>query len=182
MQPKDPFADIANLASGLNINFNPTSLGGKSTGHTPVGNSPFTTQFSSPTHNTASNNIRVPPTQTSTTASSTTSPNHTKSPNNASAFGGPAFASAQGASAQQTNTSARPDYSRTHFEPPKSTSNAQQSKSSDIFADILGEQGYKFTSKTQHGPRSINEMRKEDLIKDMDPKKVKIMEWVSCLK
>lgn len=54
-----------------------------------------------------------------------------------------------------------------------------QTKSGDIFGDLLGQQGYKFGSKLNQGPRSINEMRKEDIIKDMDPDKVKIMEWVS---
>ncbi|XP_037805277.1 cyclin-G-associated kinase isoform X1 [Lucilia sericata] len=186
-QPKDPFADIANLASGLNINFTPNStLGGKSAGHTPVGSSPFNTQFSSPTHNqTATNNMRVPTAPTHT--SNTTSPNHMKSPNNASSNFGMSFTATQNstpfsgnATTGSTTTQNRPDYSRSHFEPtkPASFSNTQQQgKSSDIFADILGEQGYKFTSKGNQGPRSINEMRKEDLIKDMDPKRVKIMEW-----
>lgn len=173
MQPKDPFADIANLASGLNINFTPQNLGGKSAGHTPVGTSPFATQFSSPTHNhTTTNNIRMPPPPQ---ASNTASPNHMKSPNNSASYGMPPSSS---------STTSRPDYSRLHFEPPKSSTSTtqQQSKNSDIFADILGEQGYKFTSKANQGPRSINEMRKEDLIKDMDPKKVMIMEWVCLFK
>ncbi|KAM7363540.1 cyclin-G-associated kinase [Cochliomyia hominivorax] len=180
-QSKDPFADIANLASGLNINFTPNStLSGKSAGHTPVGSSPFTTQFSSPTHNqTATNNMRIPPQPTHT--SNTTSPNHMKSPNNSTSFGmsfnttpnANQFSTANTTTQQQN----RPDYSRSHFEQPKTTTQQQQTKSSDIFADILGEQGYKFTSKGNQGPRSINEMRKEDLIKDMDPKRVKIMEW-----
>lgn len=47
----------------------------------------------------------------------------------------------------------------------------------DIFADILGSQGYNFASKTQ-GPRTINDMRKEDIVKEMDPERFKIMEWV----
>lgn len=184
MQPKDPFADIANLASGLNINFTPHTLGGKSAGHTPVGNSPFTTQFSSPTHNNATPNIniRMQPPQASTTAS----PNHNKSTSNSGTFGMPSATSSYGSSpnpqttqAPQNTPSSRPDYSRSHFDQSKpSTSASAQPKSSDIFADILGEQGYKFTNKANQGPRSINEMRKEDLIKDMDPKKVKIMEWV----
>lgn len=150
-------------------------MGGKSAGHTPVGSSPFTTQFSSPTHNqtpTTGNNIRVPPSSAQT--SNTTSPNHMKSPNNTAGFGMsfPSTQTSVGSSSQN-----RPDYSRSHFEQPK-VNTQQQQKSSDIFADILGEQGYKFTSKGNQGPRSINEMRKEDLIKDMDPKKVKIMDWV----
>ncbi|CAD6992789.1 unnamed protein product [Ceratitis capitata] len=188
---KDPFADIADLASGLNINFNPHTLGSKSTGATPIGNSPYTTQFSSPTHNTSG--VRTPqPSQ-----QSTASPNHLKSPAGAGNFGasfstgtGPLFTTPSGqnsnrpspqstaASAGSNAQSNRPDYSRSNFDTPKSGQSAgPQNKNADIFADILGEQGYKFGSKTNQGPRSINEMRKEDLIKEMDPEKVKIMEW-----
>lgn len=187
-QSKDPFADIANLASGLNINFNPNTLsGGKSTGHTPVGNSPFSTHFPSPTHNIApisNGNIRAPTAQTSTS----TSPHHMKTPN---AFGIPLNAPSSSINSTTTtsnntsnisSSSIRPDYSRSHFEASKSNQNTNTSsastKNSDIFADILGEQGYKFTSKTNAGPRSINEMRKDETVKDMDPKKLKIMEWV----
>lgn len=75
----------------------------------------------------------------------------------------------------------KPDYSRSHFD--QSNGGTQKPKAGglggDIFADILGEQGYNFASKSSAGPRSINEMRKEELIKDMDPMKLKILEWVS---
>ncbi|XP_036324600.1 cyclin-G-associated kinase [Rhagoletis pomonella] len=189
--PKDPFADIANLASGLNINFNPHTLGSKSTGATPIGNSPYTTQFSSPTHNASS--VRTPQSQQ---PAATVSPNHITSPSGVGGFGAsfaagpttfsssssqntnrpsPQTTAASGGSTTQSN---RPDYSRSNFDTPKSGQNAgAQAKNADIFADILGEQGYRFGSKMNQGPRSINEMRKEDLIKEMDPEKVKIMEW-----
>lgn len=105
---------------------------------------------------------------------------HFTSTQNSTQFSG---AASTGAALGSNNAQNRPDYSRSHFEQPKPATQQQQhqqAKSSDIFADILGEQGYKFNSKGNQGPRSINEMRKEDLIKDMDPKKVKIMEWVRC--
>lgn len=152
---KDPFADMANLASGLNLNWGAQS---KPTSAT----SPQTTQFSSPTHQ----------------------------------FGGfvPNVNTAQAApSMQQARTpvdnqpSSKPDYSRSHFETkPKqngtattaqSTTSSATSGGGDIFADILGQQGYNFATKPQGGARSINEMRKEELIKDMDPDKLRIMEW-----
>lgn len=38
----------------------------------------------------------------------------------------------------------------------------------DIFGDLLGSQGYAFSSKTTQGPRTINQMRKVELAKDMD--------------
>jgi len=81
---------------------------------------------------------------------------------------------------QSVPAQSRPDYSRVHFDSqkPVQQAGAGETKSSDIFADILGQQGYSFGSKMSQGPRSINEMRKEDLVKDMDPKKVRIMEWV----
>lgn len=164
------------MASGLNINFNPHTLGSKSTGATPIGTSPYTTQFSSPTHNT--NSVRTPQPSQPTTVS----PNHMKSPSGVGTFG----AYSNRPSPQSTAVSAganvqpnRPDYSRSNFDTSKpAQSTGPQAKNADIFADILGEQGYKFGSKTNQGPRSINEMRKEDLIKEMDPEKVKIMEWV----
>ncbi|XP_055849819.1 cyclin-G-associated kinase [Episyrphus balteatus] len=188
-QPKDPFADIANLASGLNINFNPNTLSNNKTpGTTPVANSPYTTQFSSPTHNYARNNSNtatsgggiVPPPQVNL---STPSPSHNiKSPN-----GGigvqfpsqpiPTATPSPSSQPQPSSANSRPDYSRSHFEPKTPASAGGTPKNADIFADILGEQGYKFGSKTQHGPRSINEMRKEELVKDMDPDKLRIMEW-----
>ncbi|XP_067616641.1 cyclin-G-associated kinase isoform X2 [Eurosta solidaginis] len=188
----DPFAGIANLASGLNINFHSHTLGSKSTGATPIGNSPYTTQFSSPTHNTTSNAKTQNPSQ-----QAATSPNHIKSPSSGIGNNGAVFGTAQTASSTSgqssnrpsphanpaaTDTNAqsnRPDYNRLHFDTPKAGQFGAgvQTKNSDIFADILGEQGYKFGSKMHQGPRSINEMRKEDLIKEMDPEKVKIMEW-----
>lgn len=178
------------MASGLNINFNPHTLGSKSTGATPIGTSPYTTQFSSPTHNT--NSVRTSQPSQPTTAS----PNHMKSPSGVGNFGAsftsssifspPSGQNSNRPSPQPTAASAgpnvqsnRPDYSRSNFDTSKSAqSTGPQGKNADIFADILGEQGYKFGSKTNQGPRSINEMRKEDLIKEMDPEKVKIMEWV----
>ncbi|XP_016990023.1 cyclin-G-associated kinase [Drosophila rhopaloa] len=156
----DPFADIANLASGLNINFNRSTLSGKS----PVGSSPQPTQFSSPTHRPSpssqpqGNFMQTPPQQQS-------------QPMTTSTRGPP--------QPQPVPAQSRPDYSRVHFDSPKPPQQAGfgGTKGSDIFADILGQQGYSFGSKMNQGPRSINEMRKEDLVRDMDPKKVRIMEW-----
>jgi cyclin G-associated kinase len=42
-----------------------------------------------------------------------------------------------------------------------------------VFGDLLGSQGYQFP-KRETGPRTINEMRKEELAKDMDPDKLKV--------
>lgn len=159
---RDPFADIANLASGLNLNWKAQQ--GTSAPRSTPGVSPNTTQFPSPTHQQPS-----------------ASPMHqAKSPMNG----------------QPT----RPDYSRSNFDV-KSKQNGSANASAtapsaaaatagpsgvgvggggaDIFADILGQQGYSFAAKPNQGPRSINEMRKEEMVKDMDPDKLKILEWVS---
>lgn len=147
---KDPFADMANLASGLNLNW-----GAQGAPKPTAATSPQTTQFSSPTHQ----------------------------------FGGfpPATSGAPGMARSPMDGSQKPDYSRSHFDT-KAKQNgstpagaAPSFGTGDIFADILGQQGYNFATKAQAGPRSINEMRKEELVKDMDPDKLKIMEWVSEL-
>uniref|UniRef100_A0A1L8DMS9 Cyclin-G-associated kinase n=1 Tax=Nyssomyia neivai TaxID=330878 RepID=A0A1L8DMS9_9DIPT len=77
---------------------------------------------------------------------------------------------------QRSPVEAKADYSRTHFAEPAPNATTK-GPAGDIFADILGSQGYTFGSKNSQGPRSINEMRKEEITKDMDPDKLKIMEW-----
>ncbi|XP_055639896.1 cyclin-G-associated kinase [Toxorhynchites rutilus septentrionalis] len=147
---KDPFADIGGLATGLG------STGWNKAGTAPPTTtpSPRSTQFSSPTHqfsgaSTANPSPRAPST-----------PIHQmRSPNDPQ----------------------RPDYSRSHFEHPKQPanngSNGQKEKPGDIFGDILGSQGYSFGSGKHQGPRTINDMRKEELVKEMDPERVKLLEW-----
>lgn len=84
----------------------------------------------------------------------------------------------------------RPDYSRSHFDTAfggNKNANANENnknagtkpKSGDVFGDLLGSQGYQFASKRENSPRTINDMRKEELVKDMDPEKLKILEWVN---
>ncbi|CAH1122615.1 unnamed protein product [Ceutorhynchus assimilis] len=75
-----------------------------------------------------------------------------------------------------------PDYSRSHFEPMNKSNTPKEDlkakpKSGDIFGDLLGSQGYAFTAKKDNTPRSINEMRKEEMAVYMDPEKLKVMEW-----
>lgn len=164
---KDPFADIANLASGLNLGWGSQQSSSSTTATAAPSKpttvpSPHTTQFSSPTHQFGG----FVPNPT----------NQARSP------------------MENQPSSQKPDYNRSHFETkPKqngagtnnnsngasTTGAAPTGGTGDIFADILGQQGYNFATKSQLGPRSINEMRKEELIKDMDPDKLKIMEWVS---
>lgn len=46
-------------------------------------------------------------------------------------------------------------------------------KAGDVFGDLLGSQGYEF-SKRESGPKTINQMRKTGLAKEMDPEKLKV--------
>ncbi|XP_059196897.1 putative tyrosine-protein phosphatase auxilin isoform X2 [Centropristis striata] len=51
-------------------------------------------------------------------------------------------------------------------------------KASDAnFDDLLSGQGFAGT-KEKKGPRTIAEMRKEELAKEMDPEKIKILDWI----
>lgn len=77
--------------------------------------------------------------------------------------------------------STRADYSRSHFD---SVINKQgdpgkgcRVKSGDVFGDLLGSQGYDFASKKESGPRTINQMRKEEIAKEMDPDRLRIIDW-----
>ncbi|XP_044269812.1 cyclin-G-associated kinase [Tribolium madens] len=69
------------------------------------------------------------------------------------------------------------DYSRSHFETLNDKNEKGKPKSDDFFGDLLGSQGYKFSAKKDNAPRTINDMRKEDMATYMDPDKIKIMEW-----
>ncbi|XP_068176574.1 auxilin isoform X3 [Antennarius striatus] len=51
-------------------------------------------------------------------------------------------------------------------------------KASDVnFDDLLSGQGFAGT-KEKKGPRTIAEMRKEEMAKEMDPEKIKILDWI----
>ncbi|CAH1966775.1 unnamed protein product [Acanthoscelides obtectus] len=114
---------------------------------------------------------------------STTFPSGSQSPNNRE---GPPTTPIHGPTTpkhQAKSPSSGPDYSRSHFDavnrPQTNNSTAQQSKpkSDDVFGDLLGQQGYTFTGKKDNLPRSINEMRKEEMSTYMDPETMKVMEW-----
>jgi hypothetical protein len=49
----------------------------------------------------------------------------------------------------------------------------------DMFGDLLGNHGFDFNNtKKESGPKTINAMRKEELIKEMDPDKMKAILFV----
>lgn len=74
----------------------------------------------------------------------------------------------------------KPDYSRSHFDNAFNKKNEpkEKPKPADVFGDLLGSQGYQFTAKKDNSPRTINQMRKVEMAKEMDPEKLKVMEWV----
>ncbi|XP_063218105.1 cyclin-G-associated kinase isoform X2 [Bacillus rossius redtenbacheri] len=151
---RDPFADIGNLGSGLGAGW---AGGSKPT--TPVNGTP---RAGSPT-NGAGGTPQHRPTQA---APGSTSPKPGLTPT--------------GTPQHQARTP-NADYSRTHFDSVfsgKPDANNKPKRSGDVFGDLLGSQGYEFAAKKELGPRTINEMRKEELAKDMDPEKLKILEWV----
>ncbi|XP_055498041.1 putative tyrosine-protein phosphatase auxilin isoform X2 [Leucoraja erinacea] len=45
------------------------------------------------------------------------------------------------------------------------------------FEDLLSSQGFA-SQKDKRGPKTISEMRKEELAKDMDPEKLKLLDWI----
>lgn len=47
----------------------------------------------------------------------------------------------------------------------------------DQFEDLLGSQGFSGIGKKDAGPTTIGEMRKHEIFKEMDPDKIKILEW-----
>lgn len=157
---KDPFANLGNLASGLNLNWTAGQTSQPKNKSTTPGVSP---QYSSPTHQYGG---FLPSTSATASPRAPSTPQHQpRSP----------------VDSQQI----KPDYSRANFDPKQQKTNGNTaggstsaSNSGDIFADILGQQGYSFANKANQGPKCINEMRKAEMVKDMDPNKAKILEWV----
>uniref|UniRef100_H3A4J6 Auxilin n=1 Tax=Latimeria chalumnae TaxID=7897 RepID=H3A4J6_LATCH len=54
---------------------------------------------------------------------------------------------------------------------------ARPKMTDDNFEDLLSGQGFS-AHKDKKGPRTIAEMRKEEMAKEMDPEKLKILEWI----
>lgn len=152
---KDPFADIGNLGSSLGAG-NSNSESGWGAG----GSKPTSPMNGSPQHRSTNWN----PSQGATSPMPGVTPTGTPVHQMKSPMDGPS----------------RPDYSRSHFDTafkPSDPAKGKTKGSADVFGDLLGSQGYEFSAKRDAGPRTINEMRKEELVREMDPDKLKIMEW-----
>ncbi|XP_074121834.1 auxilin isoform X1 [Sminthopsis crassicaudata] len=59
----------------------------------------------------------------------------------------------------------------------KGPSNLEGKSKAADFEDLLSSQGFN-AHKDKKGPRTIAEMRKEEMAKEMDPEKLKILEWI----
>lgn len=145
--------------------------------------------------NNSSNSIPKPPSTGSANATQFSSPTHqfagaVPSPRAPST---PIHQTRSPVESAATAANKTADYSRSHFDNGNGAKAAGAAAAAnaappgkpgggDIFADILGQQGYNFASKSNFGPRSINEMRKEEMVKDMDPDKLRILEWVRFMK
>lgn len=193
---KDPLADFGNLigltgasntntakapAWGSSLNTNPpmniglanptTGFSNFSTASGASFTSPSTSLSGSPLHkpqNLWSNSVPPQTTRPHPTSNSSASAN--------SSTHHPA----------KTPGEAQADYSRTNFDSvfgrndySKGGGGLPRPKvAGDMFGDLLGTQGFDFTStKRDSGPKTINAMRKEELAKDIDPDKLKIMDW-----
>ncbi|KAB7505493.1 Cyclin-G-associated kinase [Armadillidium nasatum] len=47
----------------------------------------------------------------------------------------------------------------------------------DLFGNLLGSQGFNFSSSKDSGPKTLGAMKKQEMAKSMDPEKLKILEW-----
>ena len=47
----------------------------------------------------------------------------------------------------------------------------------DAFGDLLGSQGFSFSSGKDAGPRTMAQMKKVEMAKNMDPEKLKVCWW-----
>ncbi|XP_054718197.1 cyclin-G-associated kinase-like, partial [Uloborus diversus] len=81
----------------------------------------------------------------------------------------------------------KPDYNRQHFsvfgerDGAKKGGAPKPKLGDDEFQDLIGGIGGNFASftKKSDGPRTIAEMRREELAKELDPERLKIMDWTS---
>ncbi|XP_018418600.1 PREDICTED: putative tyrosine-protein phosphatase auxilin isoform X2 [Nanorana parkeri] len=157
-QSLDPFADLgnlgANLAGGSSFASKPTTPTGCGGGFPPLG-SP---QKPSPQHSWQPNTgyswqSHSKPQQPPPTHSSPQNrPNYNIS-----------FSAAGGGNNDKGKQPTGPD--------PKQKTTALN------FEDLLSSQGFN-AHKERKGPRTIAEMRKEEMSKEMDPEKLKILDWI----
>ncbi|XP_045604252.1 cyclin-G-associated kinase isoform X1 [Procambarus clarkii] len=79
----------------------------------------------------------------------------------------------------QMKSPCQPNYGRVNFDVSgKNIGGTPKGRvGEDAFGDLLGSQGFSFSSGKDSGPRTMAEMKKVELAKSMDPEKLKVMEW-----
>lgn len=78
-----------------------------------------------------------------------------------------------------TPTHSSPKVNKPNQDNNQNADSTSNKKSGDVFGDLLGSQGYNFFSsrKAEESPKTINQMRKKEQAKTMDPDKLKVAEW-----
>ncbi|XP_076353387.1 cyclin-G-associated kinase-like isoform X2 [Tachypleus tridentatus] len=121
---------------------------------------------------------------------SNASPHHTSHPHSYGSGGPGAFTQTAGPSSQQPKTCAgsatssqKADYNRNYFASVFGDRGARKGfgpkplVNEDEFEDLLGSQGFSGFGRKDIGPKTIADMRREVLAKEMDPEKLKILDW-----
>ncbi|XP_076320143.1 cyclin-G-associated kinase-like isoform X1 [Tachypleus tridentatus] len=129
--------------------------------------------------------------RTTSSLSPGASPQHMPRPQSYGGTGPSAFPQAAGMNSQQPKPSAaaglqKSDYSRTNFTSIFGERDERGAKKGfgtkpvvdqDEFEDLLGSQGFSGFGRKDVGPKTIADMRREVLAKEMDPEKLRVLDW-----
>ncbi|KAK4294346.1 hypothetical protein Pmani_033019 [Petrolisthes manimaculis] len=178
-KPTDPFAELGNLAGmgGWGGSKPSTPLAGTPAGGTPLGSN--TPVSGSPQHRpqlggagwqTNSPNMmggwQQQQHQQQQQPTKLTQPQQQPPPSK----------TPTGTPHHQMKSPSQPNYGRVNFD--MTNKGGGKGKSGeDVFEDLLGSQGFSFSSGKDAGPRTMAQMKKVELAKSMDPEKLKVMEW-----
>ncbi|XP_070000892.1 cyclin-G-associated kinase isoform X1 [Penaeus vannamei] len=182
-KPSDPFADLGNLAGmgGWGGSKPTTPMGGTPIGGTPLGGS--TPVMGSPQHRpqmAGGWQGQTPGMMGSQMGGWQQGPRPQQTqqmpqqmPQQPAAAKTPA-----GTPHHQMKSPSQPNYGRANFDGASKNAGASKGKvGADTFEDLLGSQGFTFSSGKDSGPKTMAQMKKVELAKTMDPEKLKVMEW-----
>uniref|UniRef100_A0A8B9JP73 Auxilin n=2 Tax=Astyanax mexicanus TaxID=7994 RepID=A0A8B9JP73_ASTMX len=173
-QPKpntlDPFADLGNLgASGSGFSSKPTTPTGTGGGFPPMG---------------SPQRLAPSPQHTNTTTAGGWQPSTgfpSWQPGGGSGWQPQSQPKAPAPSMPHSSPQNRPNYNVSFmggdFDHKICVHNKKKNATDANFDDLLSGQGFT-GSKERKGPRTIAEMRKEEMAKEMDPEKLKILDWI----
>lgn len=169
----DPFADLGNLTGGSTG----AGVASKTGAAVPTG----FPAWSQPKTNTASSSPQPTGSGTQVGGANTNGakwrPGSAVPPSTAAAAAGPPKPN-YSAAAAQGGTSVFADKTTASGGAP--FSNGQKAKlTEDTFEDLLGEQGFMGFGKKDTGPKTMAELRREEMAKEMDPVKLMIMDWTT---